>query len=286
MIQEKLENSRTGDRFEKQADIMAESIKRQPEEEETLQRQPVEEEEAMVQKQEEEKEQIQRQPAEEEEAEVQAQPEKEETEPNMAKAGSNKRPSSDPPIASKISRLRKTEPKQPISVRTFFEPRVWGEPNLLSESLNKISLGKALWLISQREGINGFDLAFNYLNEAVAGLRKSGSLHSLPIGLLSRAAISRSQKKFDESWADLNEAHEIAIPGNMNLFLSDYHIEATRLLIAQNKNYDINGKIINSENYLIKAKDHFKSAEELVNRVGYHIRGKELKELKKELFPQ
>ena len=80
-----------------------------------------------------------------------------------------------------------------------------------------------------------FDQARNYLQQAVTGLREAGRQDDLPLGLFARAACYRSQNEFALAWADLEEAREIAERGEMKLHLADYHLEACRLEIKQQK---------------------------------------------------
>ncbi|UCH93593.1 MAG: hypothetical protein JSV88_25435 [Candidatus Aminicenantes bacterium] len=48
----------------------------------------------------------------------------------------------------------------------------------------------------------------------------------------------------------------------MKLFLADYHLEAGRLCLAEKKKND--------------AKNHFNTAKEMINNMGYHRRDKEV----------
>jgi hypothetical protein len=84
---------------------------------------------------------------------------------------------------------------------------------------------------SQVESI--YHQAADYLNQAVAGLREAGTQHELPRGLFARAFFYRIQNQFPQAWGDLEEAREIAERGDMKLWLVDYHLEASRLLISE-----------------------------------------------------
>jgi tetratricopeptide (TPR) repeat protein len=61
---------------------------------------------------------------------------------------------------------------------------------------------------------------------------------------------------------DLNEALEIAELGSMKLFLADYHLEAGRLYLAEKKKTE--------------AKNHFNTAKEMIDKMGYHRRDQEV----------
>lgn len=130
---------------------------------------------------------------------------------------------------------------------------------ILDFALNKLSLGRAYLLeavaagFPPRGGIKGgvpsqstktspsiplqrgklLQQAADYLNHAVAGLRESGNQDDLPRGLFARACYHRLQGQFPQAWEDLAEALEIAERGSMGLWLVDYHLEASRLLISE-----------------------------------------------------
>ena len=159
---------------------------------------------------------------------------------------------------------------------------------LLSIALDKLSIGKAYMLLWN------FEKSENYLNQAVDGLREAGTQDHLPRGLLTRAALYRHQKDFHKSWADLDEAKEIAEYGQMRLHLTDYHLEAYRnireqLLASSTKESAKSYLIIedgetlslSKEEMQARFQEHLKEAERLVKETGYHRRDGELKELMK-----
>lgn len=112
------------------------------------------------------------------------------------------------------------------------------------------------------------DQAADWLEQAVAGLRAAGQFQYLPLGLLARAALFRHIHEFTRAHADLQEVFEIAEPSGMRLYLTDYHLDMARLLIAE-------GKEPTS-----KIRKHVEKAEKLINDTGYHRRDKELAELR------
>jgi len=139
----------------------------------------------------------------------------------------------------------------------------------------------------------GFSEAEDYLSQAVDGLRESGNQDFLPLGLFARATLCRHQKDFLKSWADLDEAREIAEYGQMRLHLTDYHLEACRLIREQlsafsdqpsAKNYKIieDGEELSLTKVEMQARflEHFKEAERLVKETGYHRRDGEVEELR------
>ena len=83
-------------------------------------------------------------------------------------------------------------------------------------------------------GVPGhFDLAppRSEIEQAVDGLRRAGTQHMLPLGLLTRACL-RFLLPDAAAQADLDEAWEIAERGPMPLFLADVHLHRARLFHA------------------------------------------------------
>jgi tetratricopeptide (TPR) repeat protein len=147
----------------------------------------------------------------------------------------------------------------------------WAEQagvDILSAALDKISLGRAHWRQVQAEG-GDFTAPLQYLHRAVDGLRKSGDQDILPLGLLARAAVFRTIKEFERAWQDLEEAHEIAEGGSMNLFLADYHLEAARVCLAQGKKQ--------------QAKTFLENAKKMIKDMQYHRRDPEVSELEENI---
>ncbi len=158
-----------------------------------------------------------------------------------------------------------------------------------SIALDKLSIGRVLMLQAIDNNSPEFAEAKDYLNQAVDGLREAGTQHHLPRGLLARAILSRHQKDFLKSWADLDEAREIAEYGHMKLFLTDYHLEAARVIKAQVKNGRIKKVFTIIEDGIEKNvttqemnrlyKQHVAEAGKLIEETGYHRRDEELEEL-------
>jgi tetratricopeptide (TPR) repeat protein len=67
------------------------------------------------------------------------------------------------------------------------------------------------------------------IEQAVDGLRRAGSRHHLPRGLLTRAWLRSAQGDAAGARADLAEAQEIAERGPMPLHLADVHLYRARL---------------------------------------------------------
>jgi tetratricopeptide (TPR) repeat protein len=137
--------------------------------------------------------------------------------------------------------------------------------SLLDIALDNLTIGKALLLKALQENSNDFSESENFLNKAVDGLREAGTQHHLSRGLIARASLYRFKKEFSKAWSDLDEAKEIIDSGDMKLYLADYHIEAAKLYLSENKKE--------------KAKKNTRKAKKLVEEMGYHRRDGEVAEL-------
>ncbi|HLG16447.1 MAG TPA: hypothetical protein VJH03_18370 [Blastocatellia bacterium] len=67
------------------------------------------------------------------------------------------------------------------------------------------------------------------LTAAVDGLRRAGTTHHVPRGLLSRAVLRFLENDRDGAREDLDEAWEIAERGPMRLHMADVHLHRARL---------------------------------------------------------
>ncbi|MCP4219153.1 MAG: hypothetical protein GY765_31245, partial [bacterium] len=136
---------------------------------------------------------------------------------------------------------------------------------LLDIALDELSLGRAFWHQAKDEGDDDFTNAFEYLDLAVAGLRRAGSRHHLPRGLLARAALFRRRNDFAGVRTDLKEVKQIADRGNMNIYLVDYYLERAKLYLAENNIKDA-------------IKDS-KQAEKMIGDMGFFRRNSDLEDL-------
>jgi len=141
---------------------------------------------------------------------------------------------------------------------------------LLDNALEKLVLGWAYFLQAVGENRGDYAKSEDFLDQAVYGLREAGTQHHIPRGLLARAELHRVMRDFEKTWADLEEAKEIAERGEMNLFLADYHLEAARLCLAQGGRLE-------------EAREHFEEAAKRVEEMGYHRRDPEVLLIQAEL---
>ncbi len=140
---------------------------------------------------------------------------------------------------------------------------------LLDVALDHLSLGRAYLLDSRQEGSGSFTQARKHLDRAVDGLRKAGQQEFIARGLLARAELYRVTKEFNKAQKDLDEAMTIATRGQMRLHEADCHLEQARLHLAMG-NKD-------------EARKSHTIAKEMIKRMGYHRRDKEVEEVGKQL---
>lgn len=140
---------------------------------------------------------------------------------------------------------------------------------LLDIALDNLSLGRAWLLVAQQAGTGDTKQAGEFLQRAVEGLRRAGQIDCLPHGLLARAELNRFNGEYGKAERDLAETLRIATRGPMGLHLADYHLESARLRLAQGDRD--------------KAREHLATATEMIERMGYHRRDGEVKELERQL---
>ncbi|HLB72294.1 MAG TPA: hypothetical protein VJJ51_14720 [Candidatus Methanoperedens sp.] len=143
----------------------------------------------------------------------------------------------------------------------------WAEKSqrLLEIALDRLSLGRSYMLQALEKGTHDFIEALTYLNQAVAGLQKAGNKHYLPRGLMSRAELYRVRRDFDKAQRDLDEAAVIAERGGMGLHKADCHLGYARLYLAMDDTE--------------KARKSLAAASEMIRKMGYHRRDREVEEL-------
>ena len=108
-----------------------------------------------------------------------------------------------------------------------------------------------------------------HLNNAVDGLQHAGRQDVLPLGLLARAELYRVQGAFEKAQHDLDEAMRIAERGGMGLYMADCHLEYARLYLAKDEKED--------------ARNNLDTAKEMIQKMGYHRRDKDVKEIEEQL---
>jgi tetratricopeptide (TPR) repeat protein len=131
-----------------------------------------------------------------------------------------------------------------ISLRATASLRIAEANNwLLDIALDNLSLGRAEFITGVLEETgppvsagNTRRVGQSKIEEAVVGIRRSGDITSLPIGLLSRSwqrFLEGNRNGHESAQADLDEAWEIAELGPMPLFMADIHLHRARLLFRE-----------------------------------------------------
>jgi len=159
-----------------------------------------------------------------------------------------------------------------VQKRATYSLKEWStkQKMLLDIALDKLSLGRAYLIQTSLEKTNNYTQAADFLNQAVDGLRESGSQDDIPRGLLARAELFRYQQSYEKAWADLEETKEIAERGQMNLYIADYRLEAARVCLAEG-------------NREAEGREHYEEAAKRVDNMGYHRRDPEILLIQAEL---
>lgn len=168
---------------------------------------------------------------------------------------------------------------------------------LLSIGLDALSLARAARLEPHDEaaGLELFD-------RAVAALLESGANDHIPSGYLARAAYLRRAGRLEDAADDLAQVSDLARRGSMKLYLTDYHLESARLALAHIPDAPAEALIpldpppetqpppdpkprtaplTQAERpRLEQAIDHTHKAGVLIAEAGYHIRNRELTDLR------
>ena len=132
-----------------------------------------------------------------------------------------------------------------------------------------LSLGRAYLLQAQQESIGDFAQASIHMKQAMEGLRRTGKIDELPYGLVALAEFHLSIGELQRAQADLNEAMSIATRGSMMLQQADCHLAYARLYLAQGEKG--------------KARASWADAKEMIERMGYHRRDKDVAEIEQQL---
>ena len=112
------------------------------------------------------------------------------------------------------------------------------------------------------------------------GLRQAGRQDDIPHGLLARAEYYRVTGDLDKAQKDLDEAFSIASRGGMGLHLADCHLEYARLGRWQAWTTHPGASPSKGDE---DAWEHLKTAKEMIEKMGYHRRDKEVEELEEQL---
>jgi tetratricopeptide (TPR) repeat protein len=153
----------------------------------------------------------------------------------------------------------------------MFEWRLPGDP-VLDIALDHLSLARAALMAAQSGRADAAQQARTHVQAAVDTIRKAGTQHHLPRGLLGRAEFYRFTGERDAARRDLDEAMDIATrdpAGQMKLFVTDVHLARARLDLDDGRPED--------------ARENIDAAAALIQQTGYHRRDAELAELREHL---
>jgi tetratricopeptide (TPR) repeat protein len=144
-----------------------------------------------------------------------------------------------------------TAAREAVLERGQYGLKISSENNwLMDVAFDHLTIARALFSLEQpTEALEAF-------NQAVQGMRKSGSVMDMPEVLLACANFHRHQQNFKESQKDLDASLDIIHRSGMKL----YQVDA--LLLQTNLNLD-QGKTADKEYKLAKA---------LIAETGYHLR--------------
>jgi len=152
-------------------------------------------------------------------------------------------------------------------------------PVPLDRALNYLSSGLARLLKQEKEGLNNFLDSASDIQEAVSILREAGHVDYLVRGLIIRARLNTVRNDFAHASADLHEALSIA-SGTMKLYEADGHLDYARMYVAMSENEkESKSKQENIE----KAREHLNISKEMIERMGYHRRDKDVQEIEAQL---
>lgn len=162
---------------------------------------------------------------------------------------------------------------------------------LIDIGLDRLTLGRAhlqqLSLPSTSGRWAGGE-GLHWLDQAVAGLRAAGDQRFVPLGLLAHAALHRHTRDFARARQDLQEVFDIADGSGMRLFLTDYHLEMARVLLAElgfdsaqlagsaQATLSGTGRSLSGAEGNLAAREHIAKAAQLIADTGYHRRDAEL----------
>jgi tetratricopeptide (TPR) repeat protein len=135
----------------------------------------------------------------------------------------------------------------------------------LDTALYSLLIGRSLMLQALTGSGRDIAAAGEHLWSAVDGLRAAGRLDYLSLGLLARADFLRVTGKLDAAQEDITEAMNIARRGSMGLRTADCHLSLARLNLTRDEKE--------------RAREHWQKAREMIERMDYHRRDEELKEL-------
>ncbi|MBI1814090.1 MAG: TIR domain-containing protein [Deltaproteobacteria bacterium] len=164
-----------------------------------------------------------------------------------------------------------------------WEEGMRGAP-ILDFALHHLTLGRAALyaVILEKSEIQN---PKSEIDQAVAGLRRAGTQHMIPLGLLTRAwlrLLTGARIGPESAQSDLDEAWDIAERGPMRLFMADIHLHRARLFGMRNADSGMRNE--GAAYPWESPQADLAAAEKLINACGYHGRDEELADAKKAIL--
>lgn len=141
--------------------------------------------------------------------------------------------------------------------------------SLLDIALINLSRGLAYLMLAIQKSKNDFSKAASYLEQAVDDLRKAGAQEFIARGLLARAELYLATCELELARDDLEEAMSTANRGGMGLHQADCYLKYARLYLAMLE--------------MDKARVSLAIAKEMIERIGYHRRDKDVRDIEEKL---
>lgn len=141
---------------------------------------------------------------------------------------------------------------------------------------------------------SNFVEASQWAREALENIRQAGNQDEIPNVLIHCSDLVLNGGEFNLAHEYLREAYEIAEPSGMRLYLTDYHLEMARLILAveadstqypeatPGREQRILPFADQEEPGILTLEGHISTAAKLIKDTGYHRRDTELTELKQQ----
>jgi tetratricopeptide (TPR) repeat protein len=155
--------------------------------------------------------------------------------------------------------------------------------DLVSAALDRLTLGRAALYaaILKDSDLRLLISDLSPIDAAMDGVRRAGTTHHIPRGLLTRAwlrFVIGARTGPESAQDDLDEAWEIAERGPMKLHMADIHLYRARLFGSRNSEV---GSANEAGQYPWESPQaDLAAAEKLINDCGYHRRDEELADAK------
>jgi tetratricopeptide (TPR) repeat protein len=138
----------------------------------------------------------------------------------------------------------------------------------LEAGLGYLSLARAQVMLAQELGAD-FNEAARSFETALDKLREAAVLENISQAFIARAGFHRVSGDYNRGHIDLEQGMRIATRGSMRLVQADCHLEYARLYVMQGEKK--------------KGNEHWRTAREMIEHIGYHRRDKDVEEIEAQL---